>query len=75
VTAQPRDKLIEAELVGVVEGGNERIGLLGVRREAHAVDDEKRIRCSESRPLVSVVKGWFCARLSQSAAACSIRSA
>jgi hypothetical protein len=57
VTAQPWDQLVEAELAGFVEGGDEDVGLLGVRREACAVDGEKSIRRGESRPLVSVDEG------------------
>ncbi len=52
--AQPWNEPIEAELVGVVKGGDENVGLLGVRREVRAVDGQKRIRRRESSPLVTV---------------------
>ena len=73
--AQPGDKLVEAELICFVERGDESVGLLGVGREPRAIDGEKRIGGGKSRALVAVDEGWFCARLSQSAAASSMRSA
>jgi hypothetical protein len=54
VTAQPCDQLVEAELVGFVEGGNNNVGLPGVRHETRAVDGEKNIRRGECRALVTV---------------------
>src|SRR5579862_184068 len=57
VTAQPWDKLVEAELVCFVKVSDEFISLLGVRCEARAIDGEKSIRRGESRPLVAVDKG------------------
>jgi hypothetical protein len=56
ITAQPRGKLVEAELVCFVKGGNKNVGLLGVRRETCTVDCEKSIRGSESCALVAVDK-------------------
>ncbi|MCU1257953.1 MAG: hypothetical protein JWO80_838 [Bryobacterales bacterium] len=64
MTAQPCDQLVEAELVGFVEGGNENVGLPGVRRQTRAADGEKSIRRGECRPLVAVDEGTICARLS-----------
>ena len=57
MTAQPWDELVEAELVGFVERGDESVRLLGIRRETRAVDGEKCIRGGESRALVAVDEG------------------
>ena len=57
MAAQPRDQLVEAELVCLVEGDDKCVGLLSVRRETGAVDSEKGIGGGESRPLVAVDEG------------------
>ena len=57
VIAQPGDKLVEAELVGFVERGNESVGLLRIGREPRAADGEKGIRGGESRALVAIDEG------------------
>ncbi len=49
MTAQPWDKLVEAKLVCFVEGRNENVGLLGVRRQTRAVDGEKSIRGGDTK--------------------------
>lgn len=49
-----RAKLVEVELVRLVEGGDENVGLRGVSLEMRAVGSEKRIRGGESGPLVAV---------------------
>ena len=56
VIAQPGDKLVEAELVGFVERGNESVGSQH-RPQPRAVDGEKGIRGGESRALVAVDEG------------------
>jgi len=56
-TSQPRDKLLEAELVRVVEDSDETVGRLRIRRQARAVDGKKRVRGGERRPLVAVDEG------------------
>ena len=75
VIAQPGNKLVESELVGLIERGNESVGLLRIGREPRVVDGEKGIRGGESVRLLPSMKGWFWARLSQSPAASSIRLA
>jgi len=57
VISQPWDKLVEAELVGFVEAGDEIPSLLGVGRETRAVDGKKGIRGGEGRALVAVGEG------------------
>ncbi len=59
MTTQPWDKLVEAELVGFVEGDDETVSLLGVRRQTRAVDGAKSIRGGESCPLVAVDDGMI----------------
>lgn len=59
MTPEPGDETVEAELVGFVECGNERVSLLGVRRQSRAIDGEKGVRSSECRALVAVDKGMI----------------
>jgi len=54
VIAEPWDKIIEGELVGLVEPRYKRVGLLCTGREPRAVDREKCISGGESRTLVAV---------------------
>lgn len=57
--AQPRDKVIEAELVGFIKADHKHVGLLSAGREACTIDSEKGIRRGESRPLVAVEEGMI----------------
>jgi hypothetical protein len=55
--SQPWDQLVEAELVSLVEAGEEIPSLLGIGRETRAVDGEKGIRGGEGRALVAIDEG------------------
>ena len=57
VAAQPWDQLVEAELIGFVETGDESVGLLRIRRQPRGVDGEEGKRGGESRALVAVDEG------------------
>jgi hypothetical protein len=61
VISQPSDKLVEAELVGFVQRGDEIVGLLGVGGETHAVDGETRkvYMAAKAVRLLPSMKAWF----------------
>ena len=54
---QPWKQLVEAELVALREGGEESVGLRSLRREASALDGEKRMGGGERRPRIAMDKG------------------
>src|SRR5690242_14440761 len=56
MAAEPGNKLVKAELVCLVEGGDKNVGLLRVRRESRTVDREKGICAGESIALAAVSK-------------------
>jgi hypothetical protein len=59
VTTQPRDKAVEANLVGCVESLDEDIGFLCVCSETRTVDGEEGIRNGERRGFVAIQKGMI----------------
>jgi hypothetical protein len=54
VRPQPRDKVVEAELICFIAGRDEDMGLLGIGGETRAVNAEERARCGEGRAFVAV---------------------
>src|SRR5258706_11175804 len=56
VTAEPWNKLVEAELVGFVKSSDEGVGLLGVRGETRPVDGVRTLAEKEGRQLQALVE-------------------
>ena len=59
MSAKPRDELVKAKLVCIVEGSEKNVDLLGIRCKTRTVNSEKRICGGKSGPLVAVGEGMI----------------
>lgn len=72
MAAQPQGQLIEVELVRLVAGGHENVGLRASALRCAPLIARNAYVAAKAVRLLPSMKGWFWARLSESVAASSI---